>query len=124
MRTIYTNHITVQGFRHVIKNTPCEDASDAGFNPEFGRAFAAVADGHGASIYARSKEGSAFAIESAKSVFKTFADSHSAEELDACFADEASQKETMQGIFDSILSQWKARVTRALPPPHPNSPQP
>lgn len=114
MATIYTNHITVQGFRHVLKQTPCEDASDAGFNPEFGRAFAAVADGHGASIYARSKEGAAFAVESVKSTFKTFADSHSAGELDACFADEASQKEAMQELIGNLLTQWRARVMRHI----------
>lgn len=114
MGTIYTNHTTVIGFRHTLKHTPCEDASDSGYNPEQDRAFAAVADGHGASIYARSKEGSAFAVESAKCIFKNFADTHTAEELDTCFADEASEQETMHQIIDDILSQWRARVAKHL----------
>ena len=116
MRELYPFHQTTLGHRHIKDQTPCEDASFSFVNETLGCAFAAVADGHGSSIYARSRLGSEFAVKAANDVFTAFAEKYKdkPEALNELFASEETKKQTVRRLTDSILEHWLAAVDAHL----------
>lgn len=116
MSNLYPFHQTTIGHRHIKDGTPCEDASLSFYDESLGCAVAAVADGHGSSIYARSRFGSEFAVNAAKDVFTAFAEKYKDKpaSLTELFSDETAKKQTVRRITDSILEHWLAAVDAHL----------
>lgn len=112
MSDLYTFSQTTLGHRHIKENTPCEDASLAEYDAQRGFAVAAVADGHGSSIYARSRFGSAFAVNAAKEVFTRFAEKYKdiPGTLTELLSSEETRRQTVRRITDAILENWLAAV--------------
>ncbi len=116
MDELYTFHQTTLGHRHIKDGTPCEDASLSLFEKERGYAIAAVADGHGSSIYARSRFGSEFAVNAAKEVFTAFAEKFREQPgaLTERMSDDETRRQTVRRITDAILEHWLAAVDKHL----------
>jgi len=74
MSKYYVFNQTVQGYLHIVKNTPCEDSSFSFSDDNDCFYIAVVADGHGSSSCFRSKSGSAFAADIAFRNLKKFAE--------------------------------------------------
>ena len=116
MRDLYTFHQTTRGHRHIKDGTPCEDASYSGSNEVLGCTIAAVADGHGSAVYARSRLGSEFAVRAAKDVFTAFAEKYKDKSgsLTELFSNEDTKSQTIRRITDSILEHWLSAVDTHL----------
>ncbi|MBR4545412.1 MAG: protein phosphatase 2C domain-containing protein [Oscillibacter sp.] len=125
MEKVYCFNQTTQGFSHIQRGTPCQDAS-ASFADGEGRYYlAALSDGHGDPACFRSERGSKFAVETAMEILQGFA-----EELLA--KPEPVKKRFFQDIFseknhgryreiymrnsltDRVVDMWTARVNRDL----------
>ena len=70
---IYTFHKTVQGYRHIQEEIPCQDSSISFNSPDRGYQIIALGDGHGDPACHRSDRGSAFAVKIAKECLENFA---------------------------------------------------
>lgn len=125
MGQICTFHKTAQGYGHIQRNQPCEDAS-VSYCDENGKFFiAAVADGHGQAKSFRSGIGSQIAVEVALLCLKDAAEAilSTPEETESFYCSLLESRHGRQTrikqLTDTILSQWSDGIWQdysATPP--------
>lgn len=109
-------HQTVQGYGHIQRGQPCEDASVAYENDALGFYIAVTADGHGQQKSFRSQTGSAIAAEVALVCLKEAAEAVLSEPAEAerfysaVLESKHESQVRIRQLTDTILSRWSDAV--------------
>lgn len=101
-------NISVRGFSHIVKNTPCQDSSRCFFGGEF--AVGAVSDGHGSSRHFRSAVGSEIAVRTAiRTICDFFERNSNLPELVS-----KNPEKSLRKIEANILLNWYEEINAHL----------
>ena len=99
--------VTKEGFSHIEKNKPCQDAS--GYEVGSHYAIVAVSDGHGGDKYFRSAVGSTLAVSVTLRCLKEFLTEHWGRLIDTS---ERQRDELLKNLERYIITQWRTEIEK------------
>ena len=101
-----TEHLSLQGDKHIRDSSPCQDFSDSRAFDDGRWAYVVVADGHGSDRHFRSAHGSKLAVATMRDVFHSFRDL--VRDLDGPTQVELTQAWELKSR--EIVRRWRAKI--------------